>query len=74
MRGERCVSLLTREDETKMTDRMPQVDEFVTMTDSEVRQTQQICVRVQSFIGQVIGVNLGPVTDQPIDQTVYPIV
>ena len=57
-----------------MTDRMPQVDEFVTMTDSKVRQTQQICVRVQSFIGQVIGVNLGPVTDQPIDQTVYPIV
>ena len=57
-----------------MTDGMPQVDEFVTMTDSEVRQTQQVGVRVESFIGQVIGVNLGPVTDQPIDQTVYPIV
>ena len=57
-----------------MTERMPQVDEFVTMTDSKVRQTQQISVGVQSFIGQVIGVNLGALTDQPIDHTVNTIV
>ena len=57
-----------------MTERMPQVDEFVTMTDSKVRQTHQVGGRVQSFIGQVIGVHLGPVTDQPIDHTVDPIV
>ena len=57
-----------------MTERMPQVDEFVTMTDSKVRQTQQIGVGVESFIGEVIGVNLGPMTDQPIDHTVDPIV
>ena len=57
-----------------MTDGMPEVNEVVSVTDSKVRQTQQICVRVHSFIGQVIGVDLGPVTDQPIDQTVDPIV
>ena len=57
-----------------MTDGMPEVNEVVPVADSKVRQTQQICVRVHSFIGQVIGVDLGPVTDQPIDQTVDPIV
>ena len=57
-----------------MTERMPQVDELVTVTDSKMRQTQEVGGRVQSFIGQDIGVHLGPLTDQPIDHTVDPIV